>query len=81
MPLVPWHRPETADPGDLPTAGDVTLSAAVDATPKIIRSINKSPALLCIPEPTDAQSSRAKVISNAPDAEWRTADKALHTLA
>jgi exodeoxyribonuclease-1 len=47
----------------------------VDATPKIIRSlsINKTPALLAVPAPTDQQLRRAAAIANAPEFRARVA--------
>ena len=66
---------EAADPAKLLNADDAALFAAVDATPKIIRSlsINKSPALLSLAAPTDAQLRRAEVIANAPEFRARVA--------
>jgi exodeoxyribonuclease I len=66
---------EVADPADFLTADDATLFAAVDATPKIIRSlsVNKTPALLSLPTPTDLQLRRADVIANAPELRARVA--------
>jgi exodeoxyribonuclease-1 len=63
---------DAADPADLLVADDAALFAAVDATPKIIRSvtINKSPALLSVLTPSAEQLRRAEVIANAP--EFRT---------
>lgn len=63
---------DAADPADLLVADDAALFAAVDATPKVIRSVtvNKSPALLSVPTPSAEQLRRAKVIANAP--EFRT---------
>lgn len=60
---------EAADPADFLTADDATLFAAVDATPKLIRSlsVNKTPALLSLPTPTELQLRRAEVIANAPE--------------
>ena len=66
---------EAADPADFLTADDATLFSAVDATPKIIRSlsVNKTPALLSLPAPTDLQLRRAEVIANAPEFRARVA--------
>jgi exodeoxyribonuclease-1 len=66
---------EAADPADFMTADDATLFAAVDATPKIIRSlsVNKTPALLSLATPTDTQLRRAEVIANAPEFRARIA--------
>tara|TARA_R110002096_G_scaffold432546_1_gene649553 strand:+ start:9206 stop:10585 length:1380 start_codon:yes stop_codon:yes gene_type:complete len=66
---------EAADPADFLTADDATLFAAVDATPKVIRSlsVNKTPALLSLPTPTDLQLRRADVIANAPEFRARVA--------
>ena len=66
---------EAADPADFLTADDATLFAAVDATPKIICSfsVNKTPALLSLPTPTDLQLRRAEVIANAPEFRARVA--------
>jgi len=49
---------EAADPAEFLTAADAALFAAVDASPKIIRSVsvNKSPALLSVPALSAAQS-------------------------
>lgn len=66
---------EVADPADFLTADDAALFSAVDATPKIIRSLstNKTPALLSLPTPTDLQLHRAEVIANAPELRARVA--------
>jgi exodeoxyribonuclease-1 len=66
---------EAADPADFLTADDATLFAAVDATPKVIRSlsVNKTPALLSLPTPTELQLRRAEVIANAPEFRARVA--------
>jgi exodeoxyribonuclease-1 len=66
---------EAADPADFLTVDDAVLLAAVDATPKIIRSlsVNKTPALLSLPTPTDLQLHRAEVIANAPEFRARVA--------
>lgn len=60
---------DAADPTGLLTAGDEAIFAAVDATPKIIRSlaINKSPALLSVLAPSAEQLRRAAVIAHAPE--------------
>ena len=66
---------DAADPVDLLMADDATIFAAVDATPKIIRSVavNKSPALLSEPAPSAEQLHRAEVIANAPEFRMRVA--------
>ena len=66
---------EAGDPADFLTADDATLFAAVDATPKVIRSlsVNKTPALLSLATPTDLQLRRAAVIANAPEFRARVA--------
>lgn len=66
---------EAADPADLITADDAAVFAAVDATPKVIRSlsINKTPALLAHPDPTEQQMRRAAAIANAPEFRLRVA--------
>jgi exodeoxyribonuclease-1 len=66
---------EAGDPADFLTADDAALFVAVDATPKIIRSlsVNKTPALLSLPTPTDLQLRRAEVIANAPEFRARIA--------
>lgn len=63
---------DAADPADLLVADDAALFKAVNATPKVIRSVtvNKSPALLSVPTPSAEQLRRAEVIANAP--EFRT---------
>ena len=60
---------DAADPADLLTAGDAAVFAAVDATPKVIRSVtvNKSPALLYVATPSAEQLRRAEMIANAPE--------------
>ena len=66
---------EAADPAEFLTAADAALFAAVDASPKIIRSVsvNKSPALRSVPALSAAQSQRAKAIANAPEFRARVA--------
>ncbi len=66
---------DAADPANFLTADDAALFAAVDASPKIIRSVsvNKSPALLSIPMPSAAQSQRAEAIASAPGFRARVA--------
>ena len=66
---------EAGDPADFLTADDATLFAAVDSTPKIIRSVsvNKTPALLSLATPTDLQLRRAEIIANAPAFRARVA--------
>jgi len=60
---------DAADSVDLLAAADATIFAEVDATPKIIRSlaINKSPALLAVPNPSPLHIQRAEVIAQSPD--------------
>ncbi len=60
---------DAADPADLLVADDAAVFAAVDATPKLIRSVtvNKSPALLSVAAPSAEQLRRAEVIANAPE--------------
>ena len=60
---------DAADPADLLTADDAAIFAAVDATPKVIRSVtvNTSPALLSVTAPSAEQLRRAEVIANAPE--------------
>ena len=66
---------DAADPADYLSADDATIFDAADASPKIIRSlaVNKSPALLSVPEPTAVQAQRAEVIASAPDFRARVA--------
>jgi exodeoxyribonuclease-1 len=66
---------EAADPAELQHADDAAMFAAVDATPKLIRSlaVNKSPALLPVSRPSAVQAQRAKVIANAPAFRARVA--------
>jgi exodeoxyribonuclease I len=66
---------DSADPADLLAADDAAIFAAVDATPKIIRSlaINKSPALLTVPNPSPVHIQRAEVIAQSPDFRSRVA--------
>ena len=60
---------EAANPDDLIAGDDAALFAAVDATPKTIRTVavNKSPALLSEPVPSAEQLRRSEVIANAPE--------------
>lgn len=60
---------DAADPADWLNADDAALFAAVDATPKIIRTlaVNKFPALLTVNEPSDLLRARAAVIAAAPE--------------
>lgn len=60
---------DAADPADLLAADDATIFAAVEASPKIIRSlaINKSPALLTVPNPSPVHIQRAEVIAQSSD--------------
>ena len=64
-----------ADPAELLAADDATVFAAVDASPKVIRSlsINKSPALLSVPAPSAEHLERAAVIAEAPEFRARVA--------
>jgi exodeoxyribonuclease-1 len=73
--LAAFFDLEAGDPADFLTADDATLFAAVDATPKIIRSssVNKTPALLSLSAPTDLLLRRAEVIANAPEFRARVA--------
>jgi exodeoxyribonuclease-1 len=66
---------EAADPADFLIANDATIFAAVDAAPKIIRSlsVNKTAALLSLPTPTELQRCRAEVIANAHEFRARVA--------
>jgi exodeoxyribonuclease-1 len=66
---------DAADPAEFFAADDATLLAAVNETPKIIRSlsVNKTPALLSLPHPTDVQLRRAEVIATAPEFRARVA--------
>lgn len=66
---------DAADPAELLVADDATLFGAVDASPKVIRSlsINKSPALLSVPAPSAEHLQRAAVIAQAPDFRARVA--------
>lgn len=67
---------DAADPAELLVADDATVFAAVDASPKVIRSlsINKSPALLSVPAPSAEQLQRAAGISQAPEFRARVAE-------
>jgi exodeoxyribonuclease I len=60
---------DAVDPADLLAADDAVLFAAVDASPKIIRSLatNKSPALLALARPSAEHIRRAEIIANAPE--------------
>ena len=66
---------DAADPADLIVADDAVLFAAVDASPKIIRSLatNKSPALLALATPSAEQIWRAEIIASAPEFRARVA--------
>jgi exodeoxyribonuclease I len=66
---------EAVDPADLLAADDAVLFAAVDASPKIIRSLatNKSPALLALARPSAEHIRRAEIIANAPELRVRVA--------
>lgn len=59
---------DAADPVDLIDASDETFTAALEATPRTIRSItiNKVPVLLEPAVTTDEQRHRARLISEAP---------------
>lgn len=60
---------DALDPVELLNASDDALFAAVDATPKIIRSVstNKAPALLELLEPSEEQLRRAATVAEAPE--------------
>lgn len=60
---------DALDPAELLNASDDALFAAVDATPKIIRSVstNKAPALLELLEPSAEQLRRAATVAEAPE--------------
>ena len=60
---------DALDPAELLNASDDALFAAVDATPKIIRSVstNKAPALLELLEPSEEQLRRAATVAEAPE--------------
>ena len=64
-----------ADPGDLMAASDEVLFAAVDASPKIIRSLatSKAPMLLTIAEHDPEHLRRAALIAGAPHFRQRVA--------
>ena len=66
---------DAADPADLLAVDDATIFAAVDASPKIIRSlaVNKSPGLLAVPNPSPVHIQRAEVIAQAPGFRDRVA--------
>jgi exodeoxyribonuclease I len=66
---------DAADPAELLSADEATVFAAVDASPKVIRSlsINKSPALLSVPAPSAEHCLRAAVIAKAPELRQRVA--------
>ena len=66
---------EAVDPAVLLAADDAVLFAAVDASPKIIRSLatNKSPALLALARPSAEHIRRAEIIANAPELRARVA--------
>ncbi|MDT8858242.1 exonuclease domain-containing protein [Paracoccaceae bacterium Fryx2] len=66
---------EAVDPADLLAADDAVLFAAVNASPKIIRSLatNKSPALLSLATPSAEHARRAEIIANAPEFRARVA--------
>jgi len=66
---------DAADPAELLAADDAAVFAAVDASPKIIRSlsINKSPALLSVAAPSAEHLERAAVIAQAPEFRARVA--------
>ena len=75
--LAAFFDLEAGDPVDFLTADDAALFAAVDATPKIIRSlsVNNTPALLSLATPTDLQLRRAEAIANAPEFRARVSHK------
>ncbi len=60
---------DALDPAELLNASDDALFAAVDAAPKIIRSVstNKAPALLELREPSEEQLRRAATVAGAPE--------------
>ena len=64
---------DAADPEDLLVASDEVLFAAVDASPKVIRSVstNKAPTLLSIREPSLDHERRAAVVAGAPEFQRR----------
>jgi exodeoxyribonuclease-1 len=66
---------EAADPADLLAVDDAVLFAAVDASPKTIRSLatNKSPALIALPTPSAELTRRSEIIANAPELRARVA--------
>ena len=64
---------DAADPTEFLTASDEAIFAAVDATPKIIRSVstNKAPSLLEHTAPSAEHLHRATIIANAPEFRQR----------
>jgi exodeoxyribonuclease I len=66
---------DAVDPQDLIAADDAALFAAVDGSPKLIRSfaVNKSPALLPLASPSALQIERARRIAEAPEFRARVA--------
>lgn len=60
---------EAGDPTDWIHADDAAIFAAVDAAPRIIRSVslNKTPSLLKLKEPDSEQCRRARLIADAPE--------------
>jgi len=67
---------DAANPADLLSASDEVLFAAVDASPKVIRSVstNKAPALLSMAEPSPEHQRRAAVIAAAPEFRSRVGE-------
>jgi exodeoxyribonuclease I len=66
---------DAGDPAELIAADDANVFKAVDASPKVIRSlsVNKSPALLSVPAPSAEHLQRAAVIAQAPEFRARVA--------
>lgn len=66
---------DAADPAELLSADDAAIFAAVDASPKVIRSLasNKAPALLALPTPSAQHLQRAAIIAQAPELRARVA--------
>jgi exodeoxyribonuclease I len=66
---------DAADPAELLSADDAAIFAAVDASPKVIRSLasNKAPALLALPTPSAEHLQRAALIAQAPELRARVA--------
>jgi exodeoxyribonuclease I len=66
---------DAADPAELLSAEDAAIFAAVDASPKVIRSLatNKAPALLALPTPSAEHLQRAAIIAQASEFRARVA--------